>query len=101
MKEALVSSSHLPSVHMATVAKIARQGILPVRGKSEKENRYMEMHPPRSLHTIFVICSLYIHPTSVHVFFCKGSIELVCVFGGLGIKYKTLCLLGKHSTDKL
>lgn len=39
MKEALVSSSHLPSVHMATVAKIARQGILPVRGKSEKENR--------------------------------------------------------------
>lgn len=37
VKEALVSSSHLPSVHMATVAKIARQGILPVRANQRRK----------------------------------------------------------------
>lgn len=38
VKEALVSSSHLLNVHMATVVKIARQGILSISNKSEKEN---------------------------------------------------------------
>lgn len=52
VKEALVSSSHLLNVHMETVVKIARQGLLPIRGKSEKENGYLEMHPLRSLYTI-------------------------------------------------
>lgn len=73
----------------------------PCQGQIREGKLIMEMRPPRSPHTTFVICSLYMHPTSVRVIFCKGSIELVCVFGGLGIKYKALCLLGKHSTDKL
>lgn len=62
MKEALVSSSHLLSVHMATVVKIARQELLPIRGKSEKENGYLEMHPLRALHTIFIRMYFTFHP---------------------------------------
>lgn len=55
VKEALVSSSRLLSVHMETVVKIARQGLLPITSKSEKENGYLEMYPLRSLYTIFII----------------------------------------------
>lgn len=70
VKEALVSSSHLPSVHMATVAKIARQGILPVRGKSDKE-----MHPPRSLHTILLYVLFILIPLLCMCFSVRGLVS--------------------------